>query len=121
MSGVGCLRGRSTASALRRADGTELSVELAIALVPAEEPPLYTVFVRDVTKRKEAEDLLRKSEERFRMLVEGVNDYAIYMLDPHGHITTWNAGTERIEGYSAEEIIGRITFDALSAGVPSGD
>jgi PAS domain S-box-containing protein len=50
---------------------------------------------------------LRASEERFRMVVEGVTDYAILMLDPEGHVTNWNAGVERIKGYAAEEIIGR--------------
>ncbi|WP_022681602.1 PAS domain S-box protein [Sphingobium bisphenolivorans] len=50
---------------------------------------------------------LRESERRFRILVDGVSDYAIYMLDPSGIITNWNAGAERIKGYSAEEIIGQ--------------
>src|SRR5215217_3408238 len=51
-------------------------------------------------------EVLRQSEERFRLLVEGVKDYAIFMLDPHGYITTWNEGAKRIKGYEAEEIIG---------------
>lgn len=52
------------------------------------------------------EEVLRQSEEPFRLLVEGVRDYAIFMLDPEGRVTTWNAGAERIKGYRAEEIIG---------------
>src|SRR5215218_5694579 len=51
-------------------------------------------------------EILRQSEERFRLLVEGVKDYAIFMLDPHGYITTWNEGAKRIKGYEAEEIVG---------------
>src|SRR5919107_4257404 len=51
-------------------------------------------------------EILRQSEERFRLLVEGVRDYAIFMLDPYGYITTWNEGAQRIKGYEAEEIIG---------------
>ena len=51
-------------------------------------------------------EALRQSEERFRLLVEGVKDYAIFMLDPYGYITTWNEGAQRIKGYEAEEIIG---------------
>ena len=51
-------------------------------------------------------DILRASEERFRLLVEGVRDYAIFMLDTEGRVTTWNLGAERIKGYEAEEIIG---------------
>jgi PAS domain S-box-containing protein len=50
---------------------------------------------------------LARSEERFRLLVEGVTDYAIFMLDPDGNVVTWNSGAERIKGYRAEEIIGR--------------
>ncbi|PWT95839.1 MAG: hypothetical protein C5B53_10825 [Candidatus Melainabacteria bacterium] len=50
---------------------------------------------------------LRKSERIFRLLVEGVKDYAIFMLDPDGHIASWNEGAERIKGYTADEIIGK--------------
>ena len=50
---------------------------------------------------------MRRSEERFRLLVEGAKDYAIFMLDPQGHVATWNAGAERIKGYRADEIIGQ--------------
>ena len=49
----------------------------------------------------------RRSEERFRLLVESVRDYAIFMLDPEGRVLTWNAGAERIKGYRADEIIGQ--------------
>jgi PAS domain S-box-containing protein len=55
---------------------------------------------------RQAEEALHRSEERFRLLVEGVKDYAIFMLDPQGHVATWNAGAKRIKGYEAEEIIG---------------
>ncbi len=58
-------------------------------------------------ERKRVEESLRKSEERFRLLVEGVQDYAIFMLDPDGRVVTWNDGAERIKGYRAEEILGR--------------
>jgi PAS domain-containing protein len=51
-------------------------------------------------------EALHQSEERFRILVEGVKDYAIFMLDPYGHITTWNEGASRIKGYEAEESVG---------------
>jgi PAS domain S-box-containing protein len=61
---------------------------------------------RDVTTRRSTEEHLRLSEERFRLLVEGVKDYAIFMLDASGHVFTWNAGAEHIKGYRAEEIIG---------------
>jgi PAS domain S-box-containing protein len=56
--------------------------------------------------RRLAEEALRESEERYRMLLDAIHDYAIFMMDPHGQIVSWNAGAERIKGYSAEEIIG---------------
>jgi len=62
---------------------------------------------QDITERKLAEEQVRVSQERFRMMVENVRDYAIYMLDMNGYVTSWNLGAERIEGYRAEEIIGK--------------
>ena len=56
---------------------------------------------------KDTEDVLKGSEERFRLLVEGVKDYAIFMLDTEGCITSWNAGAQRIIGYRAEEAMGQ--------------
>ncbi len=55
---------------------------------------------------RRSEEGLRESEERFRLLVEGVKDYAIFMLDTEGRITTWNLGAQRIKGYREEEIVG---------------
>src|SRR5215208_7778858 len=52
-------------------------------------------------------EILQESEERFRLLVEGVKDYVIFMLDADGYVTTWNAGAQRIKGYTADEIIGQ--------------
>ena len=62
---------------------------------------------RDLTERRKNEDVLRQSEERFRLIIQNVRDYAIFMLDPQGYIETWNEGARRIKGYSEQEIIGR--------------
>ncbi|MDQ6705962.1 MAG: PAS domain S-box protein, partial [Acidobacteriota bacterium] len=63
--------------------------------------------VRDVSQRRRDETALRDSEERFRLLVQGVKDYAIFMMDPRGRIVSWNVGAERVLGYSESEILGR--------------
>ncbi|MDH2413278.1 PAS domain S-box protein [Nocardioides sp. CER19] len=70
--------------------------------------PLYVFAqVEDISGQRHAEDELRRSEERFRLLVTAVSDYAIFMLDPIGHVVSWNAGARRIKGYTGREIIGR--------------
>jgi len=66
----------------------------------------FAKITRDLTERRRQEELLRQSEERFRLLIEAVKDYAIFMLDTQGRVASWNAGAERIKGYRADEIIG---------------
>ncbi len=66
----------------------------------------FTKVTRDLTARRLAEEQLRRSEEQARLIVEGVTDYAIFMLDPNGRVTSWNSGAKRIKGYDADEIIG---------------
>jgi PAS domain S-box-containing protein len=84
----------------------------------------FAKVTRDITERREAQDRLRESERQFRLLVNGVTDYALYMLDPNGIVTSWNAGAERIKGYKAAEIIGQhfsrfYTDSERAAGVPT--
>jgi PAS domain S-box-containing protein len=83
----------------------------------------FAKVTRDLTERRAQEESLRQSEEHFRLLVEGVNDYAIFMLDANGYIVTWNSGAQRLNGYTAAEIIG-LHFsrfyppDAIESGWP---
>jgi PAS domain S-box-containing protein len=106
-TGRGRLFGQRLEATALRANGAEFPVELTITRIPGDEPLIFTMFIRDIAERKRTEEALRKSEERFRLLVESIEDYAIYMLDTHGRITTWNVGAERIDGYRPQEIIGR--------------
>jgi PAS domain S-box-containing protein len=67
----------------------------------------FAKITRDISQRKAAEDALAESERQFRLLISGVVDYAIYMLDPNGIVSNWNAGAQHIKGYTSEEIVGQ--------------
>jgi PAS domain S-box-containing protein len=84
-------------------------VSMTVAPVrDARSRPLYLFAqVQDVTEQRRAEEELRQSEQRFRLLVEAVRDYAIFMLDPNGLVASWNKGAQRIKGYRAKDIIGQ--------------
>lgn len=92
-----------------RKDGTRFWTSVVIDPVIDETGNLigFAKVTRDITDKRAAERALLESEQRFRLLVEGVKDYAIYMLDPEGYVTNWNPGAESIKGYSADEIVGR--------------
>ena len=120
-----------------RKDGTRFWASVIITAIRNESGTLigFAKVTRDLTERRlaeekreaerhEAERVLRESEEMFRLLVDEVRDYAIFFLDPEGHVMTWNAGAERIKGYRADEIIGDsfVRFylpEDVVAGVPS--
>ena len=77
----------------------------------------------DITDRKESERARRESDRRFRSLVDAVEEYAIFMLDPEGHVVSWNDGAERIKGYDSEDVVGEhfsmfYTADDRADGVP---
>lgn len=122
-TGKGRLIGKRTEMTAVRANGWEFPIELILTLASEYGKPSFIACIRDITERKQAEAFLVKSEERFRMLVESVEDYAIHLLDPRGRVLTWNAGVERIDGYRACEIIGRrfnrlYTPDDIALGKP---
>lgn len=102
--------GRSESEGWRvRKDGTRFWAHSIIDRITSPDGELlgFAKITRDLTEKRAQEEALRKSEEQFRLLVQGVTDYALYMLDPDGLVSSWNAGAERIKLYREDEIIGQ--------------
>ena len=99
---------------LTRVDGQTIETEVVAIPIRYGRGGAVQVVIRDLTGRKRAEAGLRASQERFRLLTEGVRDYAIMMLDPLGHIVSWNSGAERLTGFRADEAT-RVHFSRLFA------
>ncbi|MGQ0751461.1 MAG: hybrid sensor histidine kinase/response regulator [Betaproteobacteria bacterium] len=108
-----------------RKDGSRFWANVVITALRRDDGQLigFSKITRDLTIRRGNEQRLRQSEERFRLLIEGVQDYALYMLDNEGLVSSWNSGAQRIYGYSASEILGRhfswlCPADDIKAGKP---
>jgi PAS domain S-box-containing protein len=108
-----------------RKDGTRFWASVVIDRINDEKGKLvgFAKITRDMTEKMEAQRALLEAERSFRLLVQGVTDYSMFMLDPEGRVTTWNAGAERIKGYAPEEIVGEhfsrfYTPEDAEAGLP---
>jgi PAS domain S-box-containing protein len=92
-----------------RQDGTRFWANVIISAIRSPDGELlgFSKVTRDLSERRLADERLRQSELRLRMLIESIQDYAIFMLDPSGRVTTWNQGAQNITQYTAEEILGK--------------
>ncbi len=90
-----------------RRDGEIIEIEINVSPVKIKNEEWYIAFLRDITVKRKAEESLRASEERYRLLISEVYDYSIIMLSPEGYISSWNEGAQRIKGYAGHEVIGK--------------
>jgi len=118
--------GRFTAEGWRlRKDGSRFWAMVVVDPIRVDGELIgYAKITRDMTSQRDAVQAQLESERRFRILVQGVTDYAVFMLDPQGIVSNWNTGAQRIKGYTSEEIVGEhfsrfYTPEDVAAGVPA--
>ena len=107
-----------------RKDGTEFPVDIMLKPLNTSLGTFVLSFVRDVTEQHEAQEIARRNDLQLRTLLAGVRDYAIYLIDREGYITTWNPGAQRIKQYLPDEIIGKhfsrfFTHEDVERGRPA--
>ena len=124
---IAAREGRFEAEGWRvRKDGSQFWAHAVLDPIRSPDGSLlgFARITRDITSRRDQEKALYESEQQFRMLIQGVRDYAIYMLDPAGRVTNWNSGAQLIKGYSEKEIVGEhfsrfYTEEDRAAGEPA--
>ena len=89
-----------------RKDGTEFPVDIMLKPINTSTGPAVVTFIRDVSEQRAAQEAVRVHDLQLNSVVDNISDYAIYLLDPQGHVMTWNLGAERNKGYKAEEVLG---------------
>jgi len=107
-----------------RKDGAEIPVDIMLKPLKTAQGTAVLSIIRDVTEQREAQELVRRKDLQLRSLLDGVRDYAIYLLDTDGYVTTWNPGAERIKQYTPDEILGKhfsrfFTQEDIDGGRPA--
>ena len=89
-----------------RKDGSEFPVDIMLKPIESPAGPAVVSFIRDATEQRAAQDKAREYDLQLRAILDSIQDYGIYLMDPQGYIKTWSPGSQRIKGYTSDEILG---------------